>query len=241
MADSSAPPTEQVANLLLDDVTGEMVSKTELKKRKKAREREAEKAKKAAAAPAKATAPKKKTSTEADEKELTPSQYFEARCRQVLKLKETKKPDPYPHKFHVNYELGSFAKEFGHLKSGEAVREKEIRVAARIHGKRSSGAKLIFYDVKVEGHKLQVMCQGQEAKGDVPFEDQHEHLRRGDIIGIVGFPGRYRERQTPPIRQVAMTDLSMTEPRPRRRSRRAKKESSPYLPPKSSCSCRAST
>lgn len=30
------------------------------------------------------------------------------------------------------------------------------------------------------------MCQKQEAKGEVPFADQHVHLRRGDIIGIVG-------------------------------------------------------
>lgn len=35
------------------------------------------------------------------------------------------------------------------------------------------------------------MCQLQEAKeGGVPFEQQHEHLRRGDIIGITGYPGR---------------------------------------------------
>jgi lysyl-tRNA synthetase class 2 len=190
MADSSTPPTEQVANLLLDDVTGEMVSKTELKKRKKARDREAEKAKKAAAAPPKAAPAKKKSTAEADEQELTPSQYFEIRCRQILKLKETKNPDPYPHKFHVNYDIRNFAKEFGHLKSGETVRDKEIRIGARIHGKRSSGTKLFFYDVKSDGVKMQIMCQAQEAKGDVAFEDQHEHLRRGDIIGIVGFPGR---------------------------------------------------
>lgn len=50
---------------------------------------------------------------------------------------------------------------------------------------------MVFYDVRTEGTKIQVMCQLQEAKeGGVPFEEQHEHLRRGDIIGIVGYPGR---------------------------------------------------
>lgn len=34
------------------------------------------------------------------------------------------------------------------------------------------------------------MCQSNNSTGDVPFASQHEHLRRGDIIGIVGFPGR---------------------------------------------------
>lgn len=94
MADSSAPepPTEQVkdlkveetAKLLKDEVTGEMVSKTELKKRQKAREREAAKAAKAAAAPPKPAAAKK-GNAEADEKNLDPSQYFENRSRAINK------------------------------------------------------------------------------------------------------------------------------------------------------------
>jgi lysyl-tRNA synthetase class 2 len=36
---------------------------------------------------------------------------------------------------------------------------------------------------------VQVMCQLQNAKGDVPFEKQHENIQRGDIIGVVGWPG----------------------------------------------------
>lgn len=191
MADP-APPTEQVANLQLDEVTGERVSKTELKKRVKARQREAEKAKKAAAAPP-AAAPKKKAadaSAEAAEKDLTPNQYFEIRSRAINKLRGTKNPNPYPHKFHVTYDVRNFAEEFKHLKSGETARDKVIQVGARIFTKRSSGSKLVFYDVRNEGVKVQVMCQAQEASGAVPFEAQHEHLRRGDVIGIVGFPGR---------------------------------------------------
>ncbi|EKG12793.1 Lysyl-tRNA synthetase class II [Macrophomina phaseolina MS6] len=34
------------------------------------------------------------------------------------------------------------------------------------------------------------MCQAQESASEVPFQKQHENLRRGDIVGIVGFPGR---------------------------------------------------
>ena len=37
---------------------------------------------------------------------------------------------------------------------------------------------------------IQIMCQLQESKADVPFEKQHENIQRGDIIGVVGFPGR---------------------------------------------------
>jgi hypothetical protein len=72
MADSAstAPPTADVANLHLDEVTGEKVSKSELKKRQKLRQKDAEKASRAAAAPPKAV---KKTNAEADEKELNPN------------------------------------------------------------------------------------------------------------------------------------------------------------------------
>ena len=63
-----------VAKLHLDEVTGEMISKTELKKRQKAREKEAAKKEKQAAHPQ----PAAKTG-EAAEKELTPNQ-VRSRC-----------------------------------------------------------------------------------------------------------------------------------------------------------------
>lgn len=75
-AGASAPPTEPLANLHLDEVTGEQVSKSELKKRQKQRQKdEAKKEREAAAPPKPATA--KKTNAEADEKELNPNVYSE--------------------------------------------------------------------------------------------------------------------------------------------------------------------
>ncbi len=61
-----------MANLHLDEVTGEKVSKSELKKRQKQRIKDEEKKKKEAAAPPKPTTAKK-TNAEADEKELNPN------------------------------------------------------------------------------------------------------------------------------------------------------------------------
>lgn len=67
-----------VAKLHLDEATGEMVSKTELKKRLKARQREAEKAGKQAATASTAapeSAPRPSAGdAEAAEKDLNPSQ-----------------------------------------------------------------------------------------------------------------------------------------------------------------------
>lgn len=63
------------SKLHLDEVTGEMISKTELKKRQKAREKDAQKKEKDAAnkdkKPAQAAG---KKNAEASEKELTPNQ-----------------------------------------------------------------------------------------------------------------------------------------------------------------------
>jgi len=59
-----------VPELHLDEVTGERVSKTELKKRQKQRQKDAEKALKLASRPAPAT---KKTNAESEEKELNPN------------------------------------------------------------------------------------------------------------------------------------------------------------------------
>jgi hypothetical protein len=69
---AAAAPEEQMANLHLDEVTGERVSKSELKKRQKQRQKEEEKKKREAAAPPKPMAAKK-NNAEADEKELNPN------------------------------------------------------------------------------------------------------------------------------------------------------------------------
>lgn len=72
MADSGAQEVaESVTNLHLDDVTGEKVSKTELKRRLKLRDQQEKRQQKAAAAaPAKA---EKKRPAEDDESNLTPN------------------------------------------------------------------------------------------------------------------------------------------------------------------------
>jgi lysyl-tRNA synthetase, class II len=71
MADSGAVNEVETSlqNLILDEVTGEKVSKSELKRRQKNREREAKKKEKEAVAP-KTT---KKISAEEEESNLTPN------------------------------------------------------------------------------------------------------------------------------------------------------------------------
>ncbi|PSN67628.1 lysyl-tRNA synthetase [Corynespora cassiicola Philippines] len=182
MADQQPPAAD---NLHKDEVTGEMISKTELKRRQKQREKEAKKKEKEAALPAR---PKKEKKDAVEE--LNPNQYFEIRSNKINALRSSKQPNPYPHKFHVNYKLPDYIKDFSHLTRGESLPDKEIRIGARIITQRSSSNALHFYVCKAEGVTVQVMCQLDNSTGSVPFEKQHENLQRGDVIGVVGFPGR---------------------------------------------------
>jgi lysyl-tRNA synthetase class 2 len=54
--------------------------------------------------------------------------------------------------------------------------------------KRASGAKLYFYTLHGEGAKLQIMADARNATYD--FDAIHALTRRGDIVGIKGFPGK---------------------------------------------------
>ncbi|KAM3512545.1 hypothetical protein MY11210_003808 [Beauveria gryllotalpidicola] len=198
MADNQPPAAEApvdaaaaaVAKMHLDEVTGEMISKTELKKRQKARDREAAKKEKAEKSGAPAPAGKKPAgSSEAAEKDLTPNQYFEIRSRTVNELHEQGKA--YPYKFEVTYDIRNFEKEFSHLKNGEIDKTKPLSLAGRIYVRRAAGSKLFFYDLRSNGTRLQVLAQADHLGEGVPsFEEQHINIRRGDIVGIRGYPTR---------------------------------------------------
>ncbi|KAI0236505.1 lysyl-tRNA synthetase [Massospora cicadina] len=162
-----------------------MISKSELKRRAKQREREA---KKATHAP-KPEVINKDTSDEAAEETLNPNQYFEIRSKAVKKLQADGKT-PYPHKFHVTISLPAFIEKYSHLPAGERA-EEVVSVSGRIHSKRSSGAKLRFYDLHAEAVKIQIMAQAQDSERD--FAEVHDVLRRGDIVGVIGYPGRTKK------------------------------------------------
>lgn len=119
-------------------------------------------------------------------------------------MKETQNPNPFPHKFQVTYDLTKFEGEYGHLKKGELVRDKVVNVAARVYNIRTSGENLRFYEVGVDGAFIQIMATNHESTSQTPFPEQHDLLRRGDWIGVTGFPGR-----TSPKREDNPGELSI--------------------------------
>jgi lysyl-tRNA synthetase class 2 len=163
------------------------LSKSAQKKLAKMEEAAQKKAAKAASAPASAAdaAPKSK---DEDEEELDPTQYF---ANRVSALEEFKKGGgvPYPHKFKVDLSVPEFVHRFSGLADGERHDSSVVSVAGRIWSKRWSGQKLVFYDLRGDGSKVQVMADAaSDSTGK--FQEVHNLLRRGDIIGIVGYPGR---------------------------------------------------
>lgn len=121
-------------------------------------------------------------------------QAFEIRSGKIQKERQSGL-NAYPHKFQENTKLQDFLPTYESIKTGEHLKDVTVRVAGRVYTKRASGSKLVFYDIKADGLKIQIMCQAQEASGS--FEAQHERIQRGDIIGVIGYPGRTAPRNRP--------------------------------------------
>ena len=164
-------------NLVLDPVTKEQVSKSELKRRLKQRERDLKKASNS----------QQNLANETDSKlnlnDLDPRLYFENRSKQVLDLKSSGKM--YPNKFTVSISISEFIEKYSACDDGD-VKDELVTVAGRIHNIRKQSKNLVFYDLHGEGLKIQVMANAQDAKDF----SQHDIIQRGDIVGIQGKPGK---------------------------------------------------
>lgn len=177
----------------------EKLSKNELKRRMKAEQKAKEKEEKekqavATAAPGGAAAAKPKAEAKVNEEEISPNEYFKLRSAAVAELKKSEETHPYPHKFHVSCSLESFIEKYdGQLKDGDMLEQESLSVAGRIHAIRESGGKLIFYDLRGEGVKLQVMANAKLYESETTFADDTSRLRRGDIVGVQGYPGKTKK------------------------------------------------
>lgn len=91
---------------LIDPITGETVSKSELKRRIKQREKDAKKAEKASHLP---PPTEKEKDEEKPEEILEPRMYFENRSKLIDSLRGDPATYPYPHKFHVTMSISGMS------------------------------------------------------------------------------------------------------------------------------------
>lgn len=173
----------------------EGLSKNALKKKLKAEEAAKKKAEKAAAKAADAAEnPKTSSKVNEDEEILDPSQY-KAHREAMVKQIEAEGGEVYPHKFHVDFRLPDFCTEFmPKTVDGERIEENgTVSVAGRIVSVRGQG-KLYFYDLRGEGAKVQIMSDLKNfAAGDEAFFKIHRQIKRGDIVGVKGYPGKSKK------------------------------------------------
>lgn len=212
---ASAPPATDAA-------TGEKLSKNELKRRAKlerAAQKKAEKQASSAGAGAGASAAPAAVAVAADEEEeRDPTKYYEMRCAEI-DADEAAGINTYPHKFEVTTKLPEFLERYSGLEAGQMLEDVTLSVAGRVSLKRASGAKLVFYDLEADGVHVQVMANyavflggpQEAAEAEAAREQQwrhiHSRVRRGDVVGVRGHPGKSRKGELSvfPVELVLLT------------------------------------
>ncbi|CAJ1940976.1 unnamed protein product [Sphenostylis stenocarpa] len=176
--------------------TGETISKNALKRELKNKQREEERKRKEEEKAKKAAEMQKakdNKSAPADDEDMDPTQYLENRLK-YLAVQKTDGKNPYPHKFFVTMSLDEYIKEYGGLSDGQHAEDVSVSLAGRIMHKRTSGSKLVFYDLHGGGLKVQVMADASKSDLDeVEFSKFHSNVKRGDIVGVTGFPGKSKK------------------------------------------------
>ncbi|KAG7029817.1 Lysine--tRNA ligase, cytoplasmic [Cucurbita argyrosperma subsp. argyrosperma] len=169
----------------------ETISKNARKKELKMKQKEEERRRKEELKEkAKQEASQNKKSVAVDDEEMDPTQYFENRLKYLASQKADGK-NPYPHKFQVSMSLLEYIEKYGSLNNGDHLEEVMVSLAGRIMSKRSSSSKLLFYDLHGSGAKIQVMVDARNSELDeAEFARFHGAVKRGDIVGVTGFPGK---------------------------------------------------
>ncbi|KAF4144100.1 tRNA synthetases class II [Phytophthora infestans] len=108
----------------------------------------------------------------------------------------------YPHSFPVSMSLLEYQQKFEALEPKARCTEEAVALAGRVVAIRHASKNLVFVDLQSDGHTVQVLSEVKHFEGcsDEAAEDTeaakkefkalHESLRRGDIIGVKGFPGK---------------------------------------------------
>ncbi|KAK4336772.1 hypothetical protein RND71_043859 [Anisodus tanguticus] len=180
------------------------ISKNELKRRLKAEKAAAEKLEKEKAKLEKKAQENIKENSEEDCTD--PGEYFENRKNYINTQKE-QGLNPYPHKFEVSIGLIEYIKKYADLNPGDIKKEVIECISGRVHAKRESGSKLIFYDLRAEGTKIQVMANLNNYGSEESFFKDTNKLKRGDIVGCKGYPSKTKkgELSLVPTEMIVLT------------------------------------
>lgn len=164
------------------------LSKNAEKKAAKAAAKQKEKEEKAAKQAATAAAQPKAKKAAENEDDLDPSKYFELRAKHLQENLGV--ANCYPHKFNTTMSVADFVQKYNHLEKEGALRDEKQSLAGRIIFKRSAGSSLFFYTLRCDAAKVQIFATAAEYSDKDAFNKINDLLRRGDIVGVTGFPTR---------------------------------------------------
>ncbi|EPS66881.1 hypothetical protein M569_07895, partial [Genlisea aurea] len=131
-----------------------------------------------------------RVAVQAEDEGIDPTQYYENRIKSLAAQKESG-INPYPHKFEAELTILEYVNKYEGLNSGDHLEDVEEKIAGRLMSKRSSSSKLFFYDLHGGGAKVQIMADARKSDlNEEEFTRFHSSVKRGDIVGIIGFPGK---------------------------------------------------
>eukprot|EP01054_Gregarina_sp_Poly1_P008995 Gregarina_sp_Poly_1__8994@NODE_547_length_7572_cov_311_443438_g434_i0_p1_GENE_NODE_547_length_7572_cov_311_443438_g434_i0NODE_547_length_7572_cov_311_443438_g434_i0_p1_ORF_typecomplete_len596_score110_85tRNAsynt_2/PF00152_20/2_1e97tRNA_anticodon/PF01336_25/3e09tRNAsynt_2d/PF01409_20/4e05tRNAsynt_2d/PF01409_20/2_2Peptidase_S46/PF10459_9/3_1e02Peptidase_S46/PF10459_9/1_4RapA_C/PF12137_8/8_2_NODE_547_length_7572_cov_311_443438_g434_i010882875 len=183
--------SEQQSESVQERSEEKKLSVSERRRLRRAEEAEKKKIEHATAqAAAHAASPASASNAEAEESEMDERSYREARLKAINDL-VAQNHEVYPHKFHVSMTLPKFVAKFSNFAPGERDESVVVNLAGRIMRIAGSGAKLRFYDLVGDDAKLQIFADASNYKaGPEAYLEINNRIRRGDCVGVVGFPGR---------------------------------------------------
>ncbi|XP_047152002.1 lysine--tRNA ligase, cytoplasmic-like [Vigna umbellata] len=212
---------------------GETISKNSLKRELKNKQREEERKRKEEEKAKKAAEmqrAKDNKSAPVDEDDMDPTQYLENRLR-YLAVQKAEGRNPYPHKFFVTMALDEYIKEYGGLSEGQHLEDVSVSLSGRIMNKRTSGSKLVFYDLHGGGFKVQVMADASKSDlNEAGFSKFHSNVKRGDIVGITGFPGKSKKGELSIFPKTFVVLSHCLHMMPRQKSAAAADNRNPWVP-----------
>ena len=87
----------------------------------------------------------------------------ELRTHSLLQAAKAAGEAPYPHKFQVSHQLPAFVEHYHDAMEAGQQHSDEVSVAGRVYEKRALGGKLLFYELRSDGARVQIMADMRSA------------------------------------------------------------------------------
>lgn len=108
-------------------------------------------------------------------------------------MEQTKTHFDYPHFWKISHNIDFLILLYEYIENGARLTDTNISLIGRVLQKRESSKKLIFYTILINGDEFQVISDLNSyinIDNQDKFEEIHDKIKLGDIIGIEGYIGK---------------------------------------------------